>query len=426
MPDDRTMVTELGTALGTLPYPNPAAALAARPGQLHIDAETWDRFGSVHAAGRFAAELTRSFANGRALLEAPDGLRGRVPRTVEWTGGRRPPGDEVAPIDLRIDHVYLVSCKYESDILANVSPGRLFDGLLATTGAWDRSDWYETVAPDELVELYRACLDATGLSSLAARAPALQSGRARHPARRSVGAHLPRQPHRGPPTCSCARRSARPRRSGGPSSWRRRGPPPRPCSGDSSASGARRTSCSGTTAAAVSRPGSGSPAPGTGARSSSWRGSMSSPAAAGQPRVDWAGTCRVTPGREGPDGGRPRRDPVEPRAVRPTTRGKGVPRHAHVVPARVPPPRPGRRGPADAVGHRPVIPPFDGDGPVGLGRGPLPAAVRRRWPRRGSMSTGRPTSWPTSARRRCSTRDAGPAGWPGNWPAAASRSSGWT
>jgi hypothetical protein len=166
MPDDRTLVTELGTALGTLPYPHPAAALAARPGQLHIDADTWERFGSVHAAGRFAAELTRSFANGRALLEAPDGLRGRVPRTVEWTGGRRPPGDEVAPIDLRIDHVYLVSCKYESDILANVSPGRLFDGLLATTGAWDRNDWYETVAPDEFVELYRACVDATGLSSL--------------------------------------------------------------------------------------------------------------------------------------------------------------------------------------------------------------------------------------------------------------------
>ncbi|MGH9078617.1 MAG: hypothetical protein ACRDYE_00815 [Acidimicrobiales bacterium] len=160
------MVTELGTALGTLPHPDPAAALAARPDQLRIDGQMWDRFAAVHATGRFAAELTRSFANGRALLEAPDGLRRRVPRTVEWTGGRRPPGDEVAPIDLRIDHVYLVSCKYESDILANVSPGRLFDGLLATTGGWDRGDWYERVAPDELVELYRACLAATGLSSL--------------------------------------------------------------------------------------------------------------------------------------------------------------------------------------------------------------------------------------------------------------------
>jgi hypothetical protein len=62
--------------------------------------------------------------------------------------------------------VYLVSCKYESDILANVSPGRLFDGLLATSGPWDRGDWYGVVAPHELSELYRACLSATGLASL--------------------------------------------------------------------------------------------------------------------------------------------------------------------------------------------------------------------------------------------------------------------
>ncbi len=83
--------------------------------------------------------------------------------TIEWTGGRRAPGDEVAPIDLRIDHVYLISCKYESDIVANASPARLFDGLLATTGTWDRSDWYEVVAPDEYLALYRACLGAVGL-----------------------------------------------------------------------------------------------------------------------------------------------------------------------------------------------------------------------------------------------------------------------
>ncbi len=166
MPDDRTMVTELGTALGTLPYPDPAAAMAARPDQLHVDGSVWERLDSINAAGRFASDLNRAFANGRALLEAPDGLRGRVPLTVEWTGGRRPPGDEVAPIDLRIDHVYLVSCKYESDIVANVSPGRLFEGLLATTGGWDRGDWYDAVAPVELGELYRACRAATGLVSL--------------------------------------------------------------------------------------------------------------------------------------------------------------------------------------------------------------------------------------------------------------------
>lgn len=164
MPDDRTTVTELGTALGTLPFPDPASALSRRPDQLHIADSVWDLLGAINESGRFGAELASSFANGKALLEAPDGLRCRTPMTIEWTGGRRPPGDEVAPIDLRIDHVYLVSCKYESDILANASPGRLFDGLLATTGDWDRSDWYDTVAPGEYVALYRACLAATGLA----------------------------------------------------------------------------------------------------------------------------------------------------------------------------------------------------------------------------------------------------------------------
>ena len=164
MPDDRTTVTELGTALGTLPFPDPAAALTARPGALRVAAAEWDHLEDIHRTGRYADEWSTAFANGRALLEAVDGLRNRTPLTIEWTGGRRPPGDEVAPIDLRIDHVYLVSCKYESDILANASPARLFEGLLATQGTWERGDWYDTVAPDQLQSLYRSCLAATGLS----------------------------------------------------------------------------------------------------------------------------------------------------------------------------------------------------------------------------------------------------------------------
>jgi len=166
VPDDRTTITELGTALGTLPFTDAAAALARRPRQLRVDDEVWERLGRIAAAGQFSTELSSAFANGRALFDAPDGLRGRTPRIIEWTGGRRPPGDEVAPIDLRIDHVYLISCKYESDILANASPARLFDGLLATAGTWERTDWYAVVAPEELTTLYRACLAATGLTSL--------------------------------------------------------------------------------------------------------------------------------------------------------------------------------------------------------------------------------------------------------------------
>jgi hypothetical protein len=159
-------VTELGTALGTLPYDDPESAVAGRPRQLHVGHEVWELLDDIVRSRRYATELNTAFANGRALLTAPDGLRGRTPLTIEWTGGRRPPGDEVAPIDVRIDHVYLISCKYESDILANASPGRVFDGLLATSGSWERGDWYAAVAEVELVSLYRACVAASDLEGM--------------------------------------------------------------------------------------------------------------------------------------------------------------------------------------------------------------------------------------------------------------------
>ncbi len=169
MPDDRTTVTELGTALGMLGHPDARSALAARPPSLHVDEGTWRQLDDVRRGGRLDLELQRAFANGRAFLEAPDALRGRVPLVVEWTGGRRSPGDEVAPIDLRVDHVYLVSCKYESDILANVSPGRLFEGLLSPSARFDRGDWYEATAPEELGDLYRSCVAAAGLFGMPER-----------------------------------------------------------------------------------------------------------------------------------------------------------------------------------------------------------------------------------------------------------------
>ncbi|MGA8723515.1 MAG: hypothetical protein WB565_00600 [Acidimicrobiales bacterium] len=168
LPDDRTTITELGTALGLLGDADPPTALARRPAELRISGDAWDRLGAAVASGRYPSELANAFANGAAFLHATDGLRDRPPLTIEWTGGRRSPGDEVAPIDLRIDHVYLISCKYESDIVANASPARVFDGLLATSGDWERRDWYEMVASDQLAALYRACIDATGLDGLPA------------------------------------------------------------------------------------------------------------------------------------------------------------------------------------------------------------------------------------------------------------------
>ncbi len=166
MPDDRTTVTELATALGMLRFPDIPAALRARPAELAITDATWTGLTDLYAGGALAEEFATAFANGRAFLEAPDALRGRPPQLIEWTGGRRPPGDEVAPVDLRIDHVYLVSCKYLSRNIANPSPARLFDGLLATTGDWDQTDWYLRTAPAEYRALYAACRKATDLHDL--------------------------------------------------------------------------------------------------------------------------------------------------------------------------------------------------------------------------------------------------------------------
>ena len=103
------------------------------------------------------------------------------------------PGRRGGAIDLRIDHVYLVSCKYESDILANASPGRLFDGLLATQGGWDRGDWYDAVAPEQLAALYVACLAATGLTGYPPLPVGLQPRPARYVAPGPVRPRLSRR-----------------------------------------------------------------------------------------------------------------------------------------------------------------------------------------------------------------------------------------
>ena len=167
MPSDRTTVTELGTGLGMLGLDGIDAALRSRTGVMHtLSPEMWDRLDRLRAGGVYDAEFHAAWANGQAFLRAAEGLRGRLPQVIEWKGTGRAPGDEVAPIDLRVDHVYLVSCKYLSKILFNVSPSSVFDALL--TGGQGRSgratgedlpgarDWYAEVAPDEYQALYEA------------------------------------------------------------------------------------------------------------------------------------------------------------------------------------------------------------------------------------------------------------------------------
>jgi hypothetical protein len=168
MADDRTEVTELGTALGMLGFDAVTDALEGRPCELVVSTDVWDRLDTLFIAGGYRAEFESAFLNGRAFLHAHEALRGRRPAVIEWTGGRKAPGAEVVPADLLIDHVYLVSCKYLSRIVVNASPHHLFDRLL--TGGHGRrgADWFGEVAPTEHAALYAAVRDALDLELPAA------------------------------------------------------------------------------------------------------------------------------------------------------------------------------------------------------------------------------------------------------------------
>lgn len=153
MPAALTDITEITTGLGTLARDLPRA-LAAKPSRLRNVTDTvWRRLVEAYHAGNHMASFTTAFANGVALLEAEDGLRGRPPKLVEWKGPHRPPGDDVIPADIRIDHVYQVSCKYLSKVMHNPGPARLFDRLLVgeeRTGG----NWFANVAPTEYQLFY--------------------------------------------------------------------------------------------------------------------------------------------------------------------------------------------------------------------------------------------------------------------------------
>jgi hypothetical protein len=151
MPALRTEITEIVTGLGTLGAADLDAALGtatASPQLRHVDPVAWDRLRAAWEHREHEGEFLAAFHNGRALLRADDGLRGRPPALVEWKGTHRDPADDPVPADLRIDHVYLVSCKYLSRVLHNASPWALFDRCLrGAQGRRGPGDWFEEVAP---------------------------------------------------------------------------------------------------------------------------------------------------------------------------------------------------------------------------------------------------------------------------------------
>src|SRR3954471_14470101 len=155
--DLRTTITEVLTGLGMLAVDDIDNALTARPETItNVTPSVWGELQRAWKEGLHRDVFTASFMNGRSFLEADDALRGRVPRLIEWKGAHRAPGDEVVPADLRVDHVYLVSCKYLSRIVVNASPHHLFDRLLAGGQGRRGGDWFREVAPDEHDALYDA------------------------------------------------------------------------------------------------------------------------------------------------------------------------------------------------------------------------------------------------------------------------------
>lgn len=157
MPAIRTEVTEIVTGLAMLGFPDLDRALSVRPSWYHhVSDDHFDRLDAARSDGSLEAEFATAWDNGALFLHSPDGLRGRVPDRVEWKGPHRPPGYEQLPADLRVDHVYLISCKYGSNVLHNVSPASLFDRRLSERGG-ERTDWFPAVAPEAYQELYAAC-----------------------------------------------------------------------------------------------------------------------------------------------------------------------------------------------------------------------------------------------------------------------------
>ena len=130
------------------------AALAARP-VANVGDDVWARLDGAPRRRPPPRGVRGRVGQRPAPSSRPRrGSEAGTPRLVEWKGPTQAPGDEVVPADLRVDHVWLVSCKYLSKVLANAAPGRLFDRGLAGGPSRTAGDWYGEVAPGAYQDLY--------------------------------------------------------------------------------------------------------------------------------------------------------------------------------------------------------------------------------------------------------------------------------
>jgi len=163
----RTEITEIITGLAMLGFRDLDEALMVRPmSVVNLTTEHYERLDAARKAGAHEREFLTAWHNGQIFARADDGLRGRPPWSIEWKGPHKPPGYEQIPADLRIDHVYLVSCKYGSSILHNASPSHVFDRGLAEKRVERGRDWFLTTAPEAYQDFYEACLIDTGVDDM--------------------------------------------------------------------------------------------------------------------------------------------------------------------------------------------------------------------------------------------------------------------
>ena len=122
MATSKTEITEIVTGLGMLGHQSLERALEIRPAAVsNVTDAHFTRLEAAYRSGRHPELFSTAWQNGRVFSRAADGLRGRPPWSLEWKGSHRPPAYEQIPADLRVDHVYLISCKYGSKILMNSS-----------------------------------------------------------------------------------------------------------------------------------------------------------------------------------------------------------------------------------------------------------------------------------------------------------------
>ena len=142
-------------------------AIEARPDVLEIGPDEWVRLDAISRSGKWEEEAEAAFANGTYFAAHAGGLNGRTPQRIEWSGGRKMPGDQQVPADLLIDHVYMISCKYRSKVLFNPAPARLFLDRLAVTSRPRGKNWFQEVAPHAHEALYARTVEVLGLENMA-------------------------------------------------------------------------------------------------------------------------------------------------------------------------------------------------------------------------------------------------------------------